>query len=503
MPTSSICFLICRRRHRARPRWVRTVRIFLLTLALLPMLASQAMAHGSLTKATPGDGDRLTSVPRELRLTFNEAVELALSHLALVGPGGAVSLSPLTIAPDSAKVLVVGITGSLAPGLYTVNWQVAGPDGHPVQGQYTFTIESGAAGLPVAVVGPTAPGQVPPPAEHHEAATFPSAGGFDAESFLYVVVRWLTFMGLLGVIGAVAFRLVVLRVMIRRADPAGAGIVRVAAPRAAKIGLAAVALVAVALVLRLYAQSYAVHGATRALDPELISTLISRTTWGWGWILQALGTVIAFVGLRKAGRDSHAGWVAAAVGAVVLAFTPALSGHAASANVPFGLAILSDAVHVLGAGGWLGSLLLVTAVGIPAALKRTDGDRGKAVAALINAFSPTALAFAGAVVVTGVFAAWIQLGSVPALWQTGYGRTLLLKLAALSVVFGTGAYNWRKVKPALGHEVAAGRLRRSATLELAVGVVVVAITAVLVATATPKPSEMAHNPESSAHIVQP
>ena len=74
-----------------------------------------------------------------------------------------------------------------------------------------------------------------------------------------------------------------------------------------------------------------------------------------------------------------------------------------------------------------------------------------------------------------------------ATWESAYGRTLLLKLALLSAVFGTGAYNWLRVRPALGSEVAAGRLRRSAALELAVGVVVLAVTAVLVATATPSP----------------
>src|SRR5690349_19827236 len=107
MPASSFSSPACRSRNRARP-WVRSVRILLLVLALLPVLATQAMAHGSLTRATPGEGGRLTSVPHELRLTFSESVELALGRLALVGPGGAVTLGPLALAPDSAQVLVAG-----------------------------------------------------------------------------------------------------------------------------------------------------------------------------------------------------------------------------------------------------------------------------------------------------------------------------------------------------------------------------------------------------------
>ena len=492
-----------RARRGTTRRWLRVFVSLSLATALLPLAATRAHAHGALTRSTPAAGDRLTAVPRELRLTFSEDVELALARLALDGPHGVVALGALSLAPDSSRVLVAPIPGGLTAGDYTVRWQVAGSDGHPVNGEYAFTIEPGATGIAATTTGPTAPGQAPPPAEHHVTADFPSPGAFDAESPAYVGVRWLTFVGLLGVIGVAAFRLVVLRRMARGATPENDRFVRSAASTAAKVGLAAVGLLAVALVLRLYAQSYALHGGARALDPGLLGTLLSRTTWGWGWILQALGTVVTLFGLLRARGGSQTGWLVAAAGTVVLAFTPALSGHAASADVAPGLAVLADAAHVLGAGGWLGSLLLVTVVGIPIALRAAEGERGRTVAALVNAFSPTALVFAGIVVATGVFAAWIQLGSVSALWQTGYGRTLLLKLAMLTVVFGTGAYNWLKVKPALGNEVAAGRLRRSATIELAVGAVVLAVTAVLVATATPRMPEMAQGDTVNAAVEHP
>lgn len=486
---------------RAAPsRWwpSRVGRVLMVLLALFPLVISHANAHGALTRSTPAAGARLTAVPRELRLTFSEDVELALARLVLNGPHGVVPLGSLSLAPDSARVLIAPVAGGLVAGDYTLQWQVAGADGHPVSDQFSFTIEPGAAGIVAAVTGPAAPGQATPPTEHHVAAAdFPAPGGFDAESPAYAAVRWLTFTGLLGLIGVVAFRLVVLGLMARGTQAANDAFVRAAASRAATVGLAAVVVLTLALLLRLYAQSYALHGGGQALNPELLGTLLSRTTWGWGWILQLVGTLIALVGLLGARGGSQVGWVVTAVGAVALSFTPGLSGHAASADVVSGLAIVADAFHVLGAGGWLGSLLLVTLVGIPVALKAAEAERGRVVAALINAFSPTALVFAGVVVATGVFAAWIQLGSVPALWQTAYGRTLLLKLAVLSVVFGTGAYNWLKVKPALGNEVAAGRLRRSATLELAVGAVVLAITAVLVATATPKMPEMAQSSEAS------
>jgi len=126
-------------------------------------------------------------------------------------------------------------------------------------------------------------------------------------------------------------------------------------------------------------------------------------------------------------------------------------------------------------------------VALPIVAASPDVKRWSNIAALVHAFSPMALAFASVVALTGVISAWLQLGSVPALWATQYGRTLLVKIAALSGLIGTGAYNWLRVRPALGTEAATRRLQRSAGLELIVGSLVVCVTAVLVATETPVP----------------
>jgi putative copper export protein len=173
------------------------------------------------------------------------------------------------------------------------------------------------------------------------------------------------------------------------------------------------------------------------------------------------------------------------IAVLVLAFTPALGGHAIASPELTSLAVLADGLHVIGAGGWLGCLLVVVAVGIPAARRLGPTERGQAVAGMVNAFSPTALAFAGIVAASGIFAAWLHLQHVAELWQSAYGRTLLVKLAVLSLVIATGAYNWLRVKPTLGDEQGTRRIRRSATFELAVAVIVLAITAVLVAVPTP------------------
>jgi copper transport protein len=461
----------------------------LLAVALLPFRS--AYAHGALQRAVPAQNARVATIPRELRLTFTEPVILAVAALELVGPGNRpVSLGPLSLARDSSQVLVAPVTGALEAGTYTVNWRIAGADGHPVRGSYRFTItpETIAAARAAADSAASAIQPVPPqapPATHHDTTTFPDgAGAFNAESPLYAVIRWFSYMALLGMIGAVAFRYAVLGLMRRGLGDVDDSVSVPASQRAASLGALCAGLLLAASLLRLIAQSIAMFGARDAADAGSLATLIGGTAWGRGWLLQLVGALVAAVGFARARRlGGH--WRLAAMGALLGAISPALSGHAVASPRWPALAIAADTLHVIGAAGWLGSLAVLLFAGVPAALRLEENRRGPAVAALVNAFSPTALAFASLVGLTGLFAGWLHLGSVSALWESGYGRTLLLKLAVLSIVALTGAYNWLRVRPALGDETGTARLRRSAGIEVAVAVIVVAITAVLVATPPP------------------
>lgn len=455
---------------------LRLKPISVMMVAAMLVAATMAYAHGTLRRSDPAKGQHLSVAPRDIRLTFTEAVELPFARVALVGPNGQVELGALSLA-DSAMVLIAPVTGGLVAGSYMVQWQIAGADGHPVRGEFGFFIAPGAAGL-AAEAGAVSSD----PATHHDPATFPQSGQFSAESPGYALIRWLSFIAILGVVGAVAFRLV-LSIVRWQASPAGELLLSPAARRAAGLGAVMAAASLVLAAARMIAQSVALHGAASAFDAMLVSTMLTRTIWGSGWILQVVASLIALAGFWLARRNA-AGWAIAALGALALGLSPALSGHAAAVIQYRPLPIITDALHVIGASGWLGSLLVLLVVGIPVAL-RLEGNRAAAVAALVNGFSPTALIFAGLTVATGLFAAWLHLGSVSALWESGYGRILLLKLAALTGVFATGAYNWLRVKPTLGQEVATRRLRRSATAEIVVGVIVLAITAVLVASGTP------------------
>jgi methionine-rich copper-binding protein CopC len=84
----------------------------------------------------------VTGAPREISLSFNEAVSVALSRLTLLDAAQrAVKLDSLRHAPGDAKTLTAKVLGALRPGRYSVKWQAGGADGHPMRGEYTFTVD--------------------------------------------------------------------------------------------------------------------------------------------------------------------------------------------------------------------------------------------------------------------------------------------------------------------------------------------------------------------------
>jgi copper transport protein len=467
----------------------------LVSATLLSAAPAPLLAHVGLKSSSPAAGAHLAQVPKQLRLDFTETLELNFALLRLMlATGREIPLGPLAYAPDSRRALIAPVVGAMDAGTYTVMWQVAGDDGHPVRGRFEFVVAPGAMGTSAAPGGMSG--------MHHDPVTMPEGSGFGAESPLYVFIRWVQFTALLLIIGAVSFHYFVLGRVQRdvasdggRAEPA---FLADAERDAASVGHVAAAVLAATLVVRLVAQSYAMHGAEGVFDVSLAGAMIRKTMWGWGWLLQLAGLVLAGVGFhlarnssrevfqsgRKGRRTTAKWWRLAAAGAVLTAFSPAFSGHAASVPKLRTLAIVNDGLHVLGASSWLGTLTVVLIAGLGVATRQPPGTGGQLVRVLINAFSPIALASAGLAAVTGVFAAWLHVGTIPNLWGTRYGITLLVKLAILSIVVLSGFYNWRVVQPRLGTDAATTRLRRSARVEVGVAVLVLFVTAILVASPT-------------------
>jgi putative copper resistance protein D len=209
---------------------------------------------------------------------------------------------------------------------------------------------------------------------------------------------------------------------------------------------------------------------------------MTATAWvtsDMGTALQMIFALLAVVGLGIAWARSKAGWPIATIAIVAGALQPAFVGR---------FSALVNPIHRLAAGLWIGTLFIMLACGLSPLLKHNElrDRRGGIAADMVNRFSPLALSMGGVVVVFGLITAWRHLPTVSALWTTPYGYALIVKLLLVALVFGLGAFNWRRQRPTLGSESAAVSLRRSSRAEITVAFLVLVATAVVVSLPSPK-----------------
>ena len=104
------------------------------------LIATPALAHAQLEKATPPVGGTVASAS-EIRLEFSEGVEPKFTKVSLTGPGGAVPLGAGNTEPSNQAVLTVPISKPLSAGVYKVHWQAVSVDTHHTQGTFEFTVK--------------------------------------------------------------------------------------------------------------------------------------------------------------------------------------------------------------------------------------------------------------------------------------------------------------------------------------------------------------------------
>ena len=115
---------------------------FLLVAAALAASPLPAAAHARLQGADPAPGAVLLVPPAAIRLTFSEPVEAALSGITLTDAAGhRVPTGKPATDPKDQAVLIVPVTGTLAPGLHKVAWHAVAADSHKTSGSFGFTLK--------------------------------------------------------------------------------------------------------------------------------------------------------------------------------------------------------------------------------------------------------------------------------------------------------------------------------------------------------------------------
>jgi methionine-rich copper-binding protein CopC/putative copper export protein len=407
-----------------------------LAAAFLLVLPSPARAHALVVRSNPAAGASLTQVPRTLTITFSEAPEPGASSIRVLdASGGLASRGPARPVPSDRLQLAVSL-GPLLNGVYTVRWKtISTDDGHASAGSFTFG------------VGPSAYASSAGPAPALAAA--PASAGP-----AIVAGHWIFYVGLGLLVGGAWVSLFAL----------GAG-----SRRLLMLTLGG-ALVMVA--------GLALYGIAQALADGTRPAELPSTSLGLGLVAQAVPGLAAAAAVEVAlcgrGRLRRAALGLATLLAAVTMLVHVLTTHAAAGRLAW-VMVAAQWAHLSAFAAWIGGLaaLLVALGGRPSQRK----------AAAVRRFSQVAAASFVVVGLTGLVRAQDEVAAWSALVATLFGQLVLVKVGLLAVLAALGAANRFRSVPAA--ERSLGGLRRIGRLEVGVGAVVVAASAILTSLVPP------------------
>ncbi|WP_309133077.1 copper resistance protein CopC [Brevibacterium sp.] len=109
-----------------------------LVMAMIWLASTPALAHDQLITETPSNGDSVKSAPDAVTMEFSGSPQKLGNEIDVLHDGQ-------NIATGSPEVQFHTVTQKLRTDLpsgdYTVKWRIVSEDGHPVSGDFTFTVE--------------------------------------------------------------------------------------------------------------------------------------------------------------------------------------------------------------------------------------------------------------------------------------------------------------------------------------------------------------------------
>lgn len=237
--------------------------------------------------------------------------------------------------------------------------------------------------------------------------------------------------------------------------------------KAAAIAMASLALVTGILWLLLVTGQMSGEW-DKALDTTALGTVLTDTRLGHIWLARLVGLVLLLVLSLVSARKS----VMALVAALVLA-SLALISHADASSGP-GRAV-NDAIHLLTAGFWIGSLLAL------AELCRIHRHESKMLVAPFRLFSLWGVYAVALLVISGLINAASILPLHAITPKSAYADVLGGKVALALFMIALAVVNRSQLLPALRNDEknALLHLKRNVAGEIALGVAVIAIVGYL------------------------
>ena len=405
----------------------RLALIVVAALVVCAALASSASAHAYLVKTSPAASRILDTPPKQVALTYDEAVEPRFAIISVTNAAGRQETTgPVSRSPADPDTLVVPLRPNLPEGWYLIYWRAISVDGHPVQGAFTYA------------VGPN-PGPAPQFSVPHISAT--------AVTPQLLITRWLMFALVMSAIGLLALRLVIARPVVRRRPGASVRPLSIAFIVASVLGLIAIPV---------YLDFAIANDSLRSVfDLGALIPLYRVTAFGRGYVDLELcfalfcvaGWIALWVDRPDRERRSVAELVAASgavLGAAAVLEIPGAVGHAGQTS-PRGLSLLFDFIHLSAGSIWLGGLIGLLVLW----LTLGSANRARALNVVVPRFSNVALVSVILLIASGTGSTIVHMPAINALWETSYGVAILVKIGLLSAALVFGAINLLRTTPSL------------------------------------------------------
>ena len=406
---------------------MRRAALLVVAAAGLSMaMPAAAWAHAALLRTVPSASRTVNKPPPQVSLTYSEPIEPRFAIVSVTDAAGRqVTAGPPQGAPGAPQTLVTPLR-RVPEGWYLVFWRVISADGHPVRGAFTFAVGPNP--------GPPPQFQVP---SLSETATTPQL----------LIARWVVYLSTLTALGLLVLRFLIARPVVRRVSGTSLHPLSVAFGAALAVALIAIPVYVVLATAQFTLRSASDLGAVIPvardsnfgrdfLDLELVLLLLAV----------AAGAAVFSDRPERPQRSvaellSVGSALAAGAAALVL---PGLAGHAGQKS-PRGLALPLDAVHLAAASIWIGGLIGLVVFWV------TVGREGRvaALSFVVPRFSTVAFVSVLVLVGSGIGQSLLELPTLGSLWQTSYGKALVVKIALLAAALALAAVNLARTKPRL------------------------------------------------------
>jgi putative copper resistance protein D len=281
--------------------------------------------------------------------------------------------------------------------------------------------------------------------------------------FLLALIRGMFAAGVLSSFGATLFVSVLMLPVTQRLEPSTAWLIE---RRCRTVTWGSLVAAAMAGLLWLVLEAgFIADAETAGQAVAAVPSVLLDTRFGQVLAIQAfalLGASAAMATRRRAGP------LAAACFAGVATLLEAGHSHAFAMAHGLSALLLSQVLHLLAAGAWLGGLLPVLLV-----VREAPLDVAMLAA---RRFSTLGLASVAILAATAMLQGWVLSGGLLGLVGTAYGAVLLVKATPFAVLIAIAAFNRLRLTPALAApngEQSRVALIRSIAAETIIGLCVV------------------------------